>query len=164
LDRLWDEVSSCFDTDDGSLPGIDVANLSPVGLSSVYAMLRRRSRPHGNPAEFWDNTQNESVLVDSVQNAAARVATGQAEAFYHCIEGVVAEGVELPVLGVFVFRDAIELSYRMGLEWGPGQVAGFFALLKECCSLDSGSAVSPSIHEGPPDPERFLSAWATYNQ
>src|SRR5260370_9605016 len=44
LNSLWTLVSACFDTDDGSLPGIEITNLSPEGVSRIYAMLRTRSR------------------------------------------------------------------------------------------------------------------------
>ncbi|MBX7105944.1 MAG: hypothetical protein K1X57_17815 [Gemmataceae bacterium] len=131
MDSLWDEAGVCFDTDDGSLPGIEVDKLSPAGVSAVYAMLRRRSRLVGDPPEFWSRTHEGSVPVDSVPDAAGLVAAGEAEAFHLCIGGVVAGGVELPVLGVFVWPGCVELDYRMGREWGPAQVAGFFALLRD---------------------------------
>jgi hypothetical protein len=160
---LWNEVRECFDTDDGSLPGIEVAGLSPAGVSAVYAMLRRRSRVCGSPPEFWSRTNEASILVDSVVDAARLVAAGEAEAFHHCIEGV-AGGVELPLLGVFVWPDIVELDYRMGSEWGPAQVEGFFELLHDCCALHRGAFVRPAEFEGPPYPERFLEAWLAYKK
>lgn len=167
-DSLWAEVGESFDTDDGSLPGIYVAGLSPTGVASVYAMLRRRSRlqggpPQAGPPEFWSRVEEASFPVDSVPNAATLVAAGQAEAFHILITGVVAGGVELPDLGVFVWTDSIELDYRMGREWGPSQVAGFFELLMDCCALDPGATVVPAENEGPPYPERFVRAWLSYS-
>src|SRR5262245_53511760 len=98
--NLWEEVRHCFDTDDGSLPSILVTPLSPAAMSAVYAMLRRRSRLVGDdPPVFWSRTREQSVEVDSVPNAAALVAAGEADVFHHCIGGLVAGGVELPVLG-----------------------------------------------------------------
>ena len=99
-------------------------------------MLRQRSRMASDSPEFWSREQEASLPVDSVPNAAVLVAAGQADPFHHCISGVVAAGVELPALGVFVWPDAIELDYRMGREWGPAQVAGFFELLRDCCTAD----------------------------
>src|SRR5262249_52375013 len=127
---LWDQVRDCFDTDDGSLPGVYVTPLSVTGMSAIYAMVRRRSRLVGNePPVFWSCTREQAVEVDSVPDAAALVAAGEAEPFHHCVGGLVAGGVELPVLGVFVWGNAVELDYRMGREWGPAQVDGFFELL-----------------------------------
>ena len=162
MDELWDEAGVCFDTNDGSLPGIEVAKLSPAGVSAVYAMLRRRSRLHNAPTELWNRTRDDAVPVDSVPDAAGLVAAGEAEAFHLCVEGLVAGGVELPVLGVFVYPDGVELDYRMGREWGPAQVAGFFELLRDCCALDPSAVVLPAECEGPPYPDRFLRAWSAY--
>jgi hypothetical protein len=164
MERLWEIAGVCFDTDDGSLPGIEIANLSPAGVSSIYALLRQRSRLSGNPPQFWSRTHNESVHVDSVPDAARLVVSGDAEAFSHCVEGVIAAGVKLPVLGVFVLPTIVELDYRMGQEWGPAQVAGFFELLKDLCNLDSSAVIVPAKFEGPPYPERFLQAWSMYNK
>jgi hypothetical protein len=58
----------------------------------------------------------------------------------------------------------VELDYRMGQEWGPAQVAGFFELLRDCCGLDPSAVVVPAEFEGPPYPDRFLRAWSSYNR
>jgi hypothetical protein len=164
VDRIWSAVWACFDTDDGSLPGIEITKLSPAGVSAIYAMLRRRSRLCGDPPSFWSRTKNAPVLVDSVLDAAAFVAAGEADAFQHCIEGVAAGGVELPVLGVFVWQDIVKLDYRMGREWGPAQVFGFFELLRDCCTLDAGAVIMPADFEGPPYPDRFILGWSSYKK
>jgi hypothetical protein len=162
-ESLWQQVGKCFATDDGSLPGIEVADLSPQGVAAVYAMLRRRSRMASDSTEFWSRTREASLPVDSVPNAAVLVAAGEAEPFHHCISGAVAAGVELPELGVFVWPDAVELDYRMGPESGPAQVAGFFELLKDCCAVDPGADIRPAESEGPPYPDRFQRARAWYS-
>ena len=162
FDSLWDQVGACFDTDDGSLPGIEVSKLSPDELAAIYAMLRSRSHVEGDPPEFWSTVEEASRPVDSVPNAAALVASGQAEAFHMLIAGLVASGVPLPPIGVFVWPDTIELDYRMGSDWGPPQVAGFFELLRDCCRLAAGALVVPADCEGPPYPKRFLQAWSSF--
>lgn len=159
---LWRRVGKCFDTDDGSLPGVEVADLSPDGVAAVYAMLRGRSRltPESVSVEFWSRVREESLSIDSVPNAAALVATGEAEVFHICIEGLVS-GVELPILGVFVWPDGVALDYRMGREWGPARVVGFFELLLDCCELDRNAVVRPADY-GPPYAEEFSRAWAAH--
>lgn len=159
---LWTQLRECFDTDDGSLPGILVTKVTPEGVAAIYSMLRQRSHLVTESAEFWSESEQASVPVDSVPNAAALVVTGQAAPFHHCIGGVMAGGVVLPVLGVFVFADTIELDYRMGPEWGPEEIAGFFELLRECCAVAPGAVVVPASSEGPPYPERFARAWTSY--
>jgi hypothetical protein len=164
-DGLWEQVGECFANDDGSLPGILVANLSSEGVAGIYATLRARSRIAGEePPEFWSITEGRALPVDSVTNAAALVVSGQAEPFHHCIKGVIAAGVALPVLGLFVSQDAIQFDYRMGAQWGPAEVEGFFDLLRDCCAIDPGGVVLPAQCEGPPYPDRFAQAWATYNK
>ena len=158
----WREVRSCFSTDDGSLPSIEICNLTPSGLSAIYGMLRRRSEMHGASPEYWSNARETSVLVDAVPDAAWLVATGEATPFHHCVEGVVVGGVPLPVLGVFVFSDMIELNYRMGAAWGEAEVKSFFELLGDCCALDANAVIVPSEREGPPDSELFRAAWTAY--
>lgn len=160
---LWRQVGKCFDTDDGSLPGVEVADLSPDGVAAVYAMLRGRSRltSESVSVEFWSRTREESLSVDSVPNAAALVAAGEAEVFHFGIEGLVSAGVELLVLGVFVWPDSVKLDYRMGREWGPAPVVGFFGLLLDCCELDRKAVVRPG-DDGPPYSEAFSRVWAAY--
>lgn len=159
---LWAAVSDCFDTDDGSLPGVFVSSLQPDEVAAIYAMLRQRSQPAGEPTEFWSEAKQASLPIDSVSNAAALVAAYEAAPFHFCIEGIAAGGVRLPVLGVFVFHESIELDYRMGAEWGPAEVHGFFELLRECCNLARGPTIIMPECEGPPYPDRFLQAWASY--
>lgn len=160
---LWEEVRECFETDDGSLPGVYVTPLSPAGMSAIYAMIRRRSRLVGvEQPVFWSRTHEQAVEVDAVVDAAALVAAGEAEPFIHCVGGLVAGGVELPELGVFVWGNAVELDYRMGRGWGPAQVEGFFELLWDCCNLDQNARVIPADCEGPPFPEKFSQAWDSY--
>ena len=164
MDNLWDDVKVCFDTDDGSLPGVEISNLSPSGVSAVYDMLRRRSRPGGDSPKFWNSILQELVPVDSAADPAALVVAGKAVALAHDVQGVVAAGVELPVLGVRVWPEAVDLSYSLGREWGKAQIAGFFELLRDCCNLDSAAVVVPSLFGGPSYTERFLRAWSSYNQ
>lgn len=162
---LWKQVGDCFNVDDGSLPSIEIAQLSPDGVQAIYAMLRSRSRLYGDATrELWSRTLEASIPIDSVPNAAVLVTEGHADAFHFGLTSITAFGTELPELGVFVFPDCIELDYRMGPEWGPAQVAGFFELLHDCASLDPAAIVLPAETEGPPYPERFARAWATYDR
>jgi hypothetical protein len=162
-DKLWDRVSDCFDTDDGSLPGIEVSNLSQSEVAAIFAMLRSRSHIDSDVPNFWSIIEAVSKPVDSVPNAAALVASGQAEAFHMIVGGIVANGVPLPPIGIFVWPDTIELDYRMGCGWGSSQVVGFFELLWDCSQLAANAVVAPAEFEGPPYPDRFLRAWASFS-
>ena len=161
---LWDDVKVCFDTDDGTLPGVEISNLSPLGVSAVYNMLRRRSRPVGGPPKFWIDMLREFVSVESVADPAALVVAGKAGDLSHEVEGVIAAGVELPRLGVRVWSAAVTLAYSVGHEWGQPQIAGFFELLRDCCALDSAAIVDPSPFATQSYTDRFLRAWSSYNK
>jgi len=156
---LWEEVRECFDYDDGALPEIDISRLSPSGVSAIYRMLRQRSYPVGGPPRFW-NREQEEFLVDAVPDATALIVSGDAEGLYHCVV-VTHNGVVLPELGIRVCPDTISLDFRGGPEWGPSEVAAFFALLRECCSLDPGAIVLPGYPD-PPCPDRFVTAWSAF--
>ena len=84
--------------------------------------------------------------------------------FDHSIEGLVAGGVELPVLGVRVWPAAVDLAYSVGREWGQARIAGFFELLRDCCVLDSAAIVDPSPFATQSYTDRFLRAWSSYNK
>lgn len=163
LDGLWNQVRACFETDDGSLPGVEIANVTAVGVAAIYAMIRSRSRLCGESPEFWSLASNSSQPVDSVANAAALVASGEAEAFHIVVEGLFAAGAALPAIGVFVFADSIELDYRMGRDWDEARVTGFFEFLRDCCARARGSTLVPAEQEGPPYPEAFMHAWSKFN-
>ena len=82
----------------------------------------------------------------------------------HDVEGVVAGGVELPQLGVRVWPAAVELTYCVGREWGQPQMAGFFELLRNCCTFDSAAIVDPHPFATKSNTDRFLRAWSSYNK
>ncbi len=163
MDNLWKDVKACFDTEDGTLPGVEISNLSPSGVIAVYEMLRRRSRPVGGPPKYWSGKIRDFVPVDSVADPAGLVVAGETT-ISHEIEGLVAGGVELPVLGIRVWAQAVDLAYSVGHEWGQAQIAGFFELLRDCCTLDSAAIVDPSPFATQGYTDRFLQAWSLYNK
>ncbi len=135
--RLWTELYDIFDTDDGSLPGIDINNLCPQEVGSIYHFLRTRSILVGSPRHpetgrpcFWHESEQHDVDLDAVPNAALLVAEGTAAAFHIVVKGLTFLGATIPDFGVFVFSESIVLDYRMGKEWGPAQVAALFECLR----------------------------------
>ena len=161
-DQVWSLAASSFQHDDGSLPGIELANLLPSEVPVLYQYLRDRSRLEGEMPTFWDHELAQDRPVASVENPAALVVTGRADCFHHCVSGISIAGTVLPVIGVFVFPDSIELDYRMGKCWGQAQVLSFFSVLKELMSLTRSAILKPT-NDGPPDPESFMAAWNLYN-
>ena len=161
---LWNKLRVCFEADDGSLPGIEIANLTGPQVGNIYRMLRQRSVMVTPNAEFWSETKQTSEPVDSVANPALLVAQGGAAPFHHCVGGIQVGDVVLPDLGLFVFKDMIELDYRMGADWGQEQVSALFQLLFEICEMAPQAVVPPAESEGPPFPDRFSTAWGEYRR
>ncbi len=124
--ELWDQLHDLFDTDDGSLPDIEINNLSGREVIEIYAYLRAHSRITSNQQYFWSTTENKDVPVDAVPNAAQLVVNGEAEVFHVVVQGLAFGGAIIPDLGIFVFNDFITLDYRMGLEWGPAELNALF--------------------------------------
>ena len=161
-ERLWQQVRVLFEDDDGSLPGIEISNLAAENVVAVYAMLRQGSENCSVDPTFWDIQQQRDRPIDSVPNPAELVVSGRAETFHHCVRGFAVAGVELPVLGIFVFTDCIELNYRAGLDWGPKQVEGLFRLLLTITQMAPRAEVSPETAIMAELRQQFHSAWDEY--
>ncbi len=160
-DELWNAIRGCFETDDGSLPSIEINCLSTGDVEAIYSSLRERSRLWNNDAVFWDVKRKCEVPVDSVENAASLVAQKIAEPFHICLTELTVKDVTLPDLGVFILPDSIELDYRMGAEWSRDRVAALFLLLCQLANMALSAAIEPSWPEGPSDPDVFRRVWTT---
>jgi hypothetical protein len=157
-------VSPCFIEDDGSLPGVEIANLTSSEIKAIYDSIRSRSKIASENAVLWIESEQRDVPLDSVPNAAALVAEGIADSFHFCFTDLRIGTVELPMLGLFVFADFIELDYRMGPHWTLETIDGFFRLLLEIRSIAPGLIIRfPSV-EAPPDSDRFLDVWREYER
>ena len=95
-------------------------------------------------------------------NAAALVASGDAESIHFCFTGMRVGGVELPELGLFVFPDGVELDYRMGTRWTREAIGAFFEFLRELRAIAPNATVGTPSVEPPPYPDRFMEAWRRY--
>ncbi|MES1950514.1 hypothetical protein S4A8_06633 [Salinisphaera sp. S4-8] len=161
---LWNELRDLFDTDDGSLPEVRVDYRDPAATGAGYALLRgRAARVVSDKAYFWSKTHDAEGSLDFVSDAAALVASGEAEAFHVVLGGVQSRSAAVPDLGVFVFADQLALDYRMGRAWGPNELEAFFSLLGELASLDP--AANLSLEEGvlPDVVARFQNAWRRWS-
>lgn len=157
----FQSVQDCFVHDDGSLPGIEVRLEDSREVPRIYEFLMSCSKTTTPEATFWDEVAQREVLINSVPNAAFGVVDGTTSGFRTCVEMQVA-GVHLPEIGIFIFRDSIELDWRMGPEWTHEKVLAFFELLH----LLKGQAptlelADPEV-EGIPNPEAFFRFWNAY--
>ena len=162
IEELWNLVRSCFEVDDGSLPSLEIQNLTSAEIARIYASIRQEAEVVTKNPSYWDNESDSERLLDSVQNAASLVATGQAEPFHFSVAGIRRGGVEVPCIGIFVFQDLLAFDYRMGSHWGPEQVFALFGWLRSVVESTGGASLVPSTSEGPPDPQAFGRAWRTF--
>lgn len=159
---LWSEFRHHFDTDDGSLPGIDIEGLSGAQVGATYRFLRSIGDSVADcvpPAQFWHRTKNAAVAVDAVPNLPELVVTGEAESPHFCLT-FHFEGISIPPIGLAVFRDAIGLDFRMGPEWTPDCVRAFLRLLQALRALSPQSRFSFTSEFG--DPAGFLASWERF--
>ena len=163
-DLLWNRVRQCFETNDGSLPTVELQNLTGDEVAELYAFIRGKGHIASQDATFWDLPAATDRVLDDVPNAARLVSTGQASPFHFSVEGTTACGVTLPCLGVHVFQETVALDYRMGAEWGAREVFAFFSLLEGLLSKTHAGVLAPSTSEGPPDPESFMMAWQLFRE
>jgi hypothetical protein len=138
---LWKELHDLFDTDDGSLPEIRIADLSKLGVASIFAKLQGLC-PGGVDGNFWSNEAQKDRRVDSVPNAAQLVIDDRSEPFHALCHELDYGGIRIPDLGVFVSDDEISLDYRMGSEWNANNLGAFLQLLKELTQLDANASIS----------------------
>ena len=160
-DELWQQVRECFVCDDGSLPTIEIQNLTPDEVAKVYEGVRVGTRIASDDVYFWDLTSERERSLDDVENAGALVAAGKAAPFHFAIDGVGGAGGSVPTIGVHVFQGSVALDYRMGNHWGKQQVWQFFVWLRHLLSR-TGAAVLILGDERPPDGDTLLSALETF--
>lgn len=163
--KIWNELHALFDTDDGSLPEIELTNLCSLHVGDIYLFLVSRGKDiTSGGAHFWDNRLKQERAIDSVGNAATLVVQGIAEPFHIVISSLTVNGVNIPDLGIFVFQDSISLDYRMGIAWGPAELTAFLELLSQIKELAPDMQVS--LQEGKSNElqERFLQIWQQYRQ
>jgi hypothetical protein len=158
--ELWDQLHDLFDTNDGSLPDIEINNLSGKEVADVYVYLRSRSRLSSKQQYFWSVTEDKSVSVNSVVNAAELVVTGEASVFHIVVQGLTFGGATIPDLGIFIFTDSIGLDYRMGPEWGAAELNALFLCFCEILKIAPSAEITlPPMDYGN---DRFILALRQY--
>ncbi len=161
---LWKKIHGCFDTDDGSLPGVFLTGLTGDQVVSSYKFLRSISGPlcghdSDQPPIFWNKILEKDIPVDSVPNAAELVVKDLADQFCVWMSEVVFDGVPLPELGCIVCPDQIEVCYRMGKEWDAVKVSAFFQIIRRL------TEIAPAYKfefDGYPNPKLFLDTWSEF--
>ncbi len=158
----WNIARRNFTDDDGSLPGIEFRNLLPKSVQCLVTYFFRHGRLTTEDMTLWHNEMQADVPLGQVDDPAGLVVSGKAEPF-HCCFQLHSPGLEkIPVLGLFVFQDLVEIDYRMGADWNSDNVDCFFRLLAHLKSLATEANVESADCEGLPYPDEFKAALGRY--
>ncbi|WP_218152975.1 hypothetical protein [Variovorax sp. YR750] len=124
-------LTNYFDTDDGSLPEIEVifdsASSIPVAFGHLYERGARNVTQGGG--YLWiSETQLEKPFTGP--GDASLVASGIAAPFHVVLADIVGLKCPIPLLGVFVLADRLTIDYRMGADWATAQIESLLHLLR----------------------------------
>lgn len=158
-DPLWSKARVNFETNDGSLPTVEIRSLTAEEVAGLYAWIRSQSHLASENTTFWDFDAEQDRPVDDVPNAAALVPSGRAAPFHFAVEGIQADGATIPCLGVHVFQETLAIDYRMGPEWSSENVRAFYRWLHSAVARTQHGVLVPADGEAPPEPELFMAMW-----
>ena len=125
-----------FETNDGSLPEIEVIFSNPEKVSLAFELLLAsdaRNVTSGGGYLWLKTEQKEKPFMGSCD--AALVIADIAEPFHVVLAGITSEGCTLPDLGVLVTQSCLTIDYRMGRSWREAEVRSLLVLLKKLCEF-----------------------------
>ncbi|WP_411825560.1 hypothetical protein [Luteolibacter sp. AS25] len=158
----WQISKFNFTDDDGSLPSIDLSNLSGDGLRSIATHFFNSGMIATPDATIYDNISERNLSLSEVADPVGLVISGRVSTFHCCFACLSWRNVELPTLGLFVSPDGVDIDYRMGSEWSPDSVDAFFRLISHFISLEPDVVVESGEVPGLPFPGRFDEALDHY--
>jgi hypothetical protein len=158
VNQLWNTFHVFFGEDDGSLITIDVRDLTADDVVRVYNHLRTGAEVYPPGVTVWSIESESDLPLEGLENPAAMVTAGKVQCFHHCLDGITIDGVSVPMLGVFVFPDWIELDYRPGPAWREREVMAFFTILRSINQIAPCAIIAPAHTHGELWTSRFREA------
>jgi hypothetical protein len=131
-----------FETDDGSLPEVEIAFDDQSNLEAAFRHLYDCGGfdVSRGPGQVWSKgSQSERSYAGPAD--AALVASDELDPFHVVLRGIRGTEHAIPDLGVFVFSSGITIDYRMGAEWGSHEIESFLHLLRRLVKLGGSVAV-----------------------
>ena len=83
------------------------------------------------------------MTVREKPDVAQLVAQGRASHACLGAEGIAVDGVELPLLEMFLFVDELQFFWWPDASWTPERVAAFFALVRRLLALAPAAYLRP---------------------
>ncbi|AYN96956.1 hypothetical protein EAW52_25010 [Pseudomonas sp. LTJR-52] len=125
-----------FETNDGSLPEIELIFSNPEKVSQAFELLLAsdaRDVTAGGGSLWLKAHQKQKPFMGS--GDAALVIADIAEPFHVVLAGITSDGCTLPDLGVLVTQSCLTIDYRMGHSWREAEVRSFLVVLKKLCEF-----------------------------
>jgi hypothetical protein len=142
--RLAPELVEWFadDVDIGDAPELHLVGLQPGELERCFAAIGELA-PRWNDRTFHLDDEGIDVTVRERPDVAQLVAERRAS--YACLgaEGIVVEGVELPLVEMFLYVEEIQFFWWPDVAWTPDRVAAFFALVTQLLALAPAASLRP---------------------
>ena len=132
-----------FDTDDGSLPELEVRYSNPDKVSIAFELLFASNARNVtvDGGYLWIKSSQKEKPFTGSGDAALDICEA-AEPFHVVLAGITIANCTLPDLGVLVMPSSLTIDYRMGCAWGVSEINALLMLFKELCGL-GGTLVAP---------------------
>jgi hypothetical protein len=137
----WLDLKTYFEPDDGFLPEVSVEGYKPEEIVGIFNHLVSLSSPSSLESELWHSPTESKVKLNQFLCAAEVMLKGEAESFHMLLKELKFEGVTLPDLGAFIFKDEITIDYRRGSEWTDQVIRTFLALISKVMTPRPGISV-----------------------
>jgi hypothetical protein len=126
----------------GDAPELHLVGLRPGDLERCFAAIVELG-PQWNDRTFYIDDEGVDVTVHERPDVARLVAQGHAH--HACIgaERITVDGVELPLLEMFVDADEVMFFWWPSPAWTPERVAAFLALVKRLLALAPAASLQP---------------------
>jgi hypothetical protein len=142
--RLARELIDWFacEINKGDAPELHLVGLQPGDLERCFAAIVELA-PRWNDRTFHIDEEGVDVTVHDRPDVAQLVAQGRAS--HACVgaEGIAVNGIELPLVEMFLFVDEMQFFWWPDASWTPDRVAAFFALIMRLLALAPAASLQP---------------------
>ena len=125
------DLSRYFESDDGSLPEIEVDFRNSESLHRAFAYLFELGAEDvtKNGSYLWLRKKYQEAPFSGPKDAEL-VTSGLADSFHVVLDAIKVGDNKIPALGVFVDPLSLVIDYRMGTDWNRSNIGALLNLLK----------------------------------
>lgn len=136
LNDLPPELQEWFsvDVDQGDKPELHLVGLEVSEFLRCFDVLRRCAGSWSDRT-FHIDAEHADVTMAQRPDVAELVARGEVTVACVSTDGLSVNGVDLPLIEMFLYPHEIQFFWRPSEEWEPERVAAFFSLLHDLLGL-----------------------------